>query len=377
MPTLQSIAPVLVRMKKVILVLSLIVAVFVACVKDDADPPAPTDPPGGGSPVVFDPAQVPYPQLSTYHFFEGALSDLAPSEGVLPYMVITPLFSDYAHKSRFVWMMPGSAASYDGDHRALAFEDGAVLIKNFYYDNVQPAGTRRIIETRMLYKKDGAWHFANYVWNDQQTDAYLDLDGSYTPVTWMDENNVLRAVNYRIPSGAECFTCHKIDNLASPIGPKPQNMKMDFAYADGTMDQLAKWEQTGYLAPGTPSTVNSTVRWDDANEDLTMRVRAYVDMNCAHCHAEGHHCDYRPMRFAWNETTDPVNLGVCVEPDEVLLPILTHIVARGNTEKSTLFYRIAATEESVRMPLLGRTLVHEEGVQLFEEWINSLTPPCN
>ncbi len=108
-----------------------------------------------------------------------------------------------------------------------------------------------------------------------------------------------------------------------------------------------------------------------------MRVRAYVDMNCAHCHAEGHHCDYRPMRFAWNETTDPVNLGVCVEPDEVLLPILTHIVARGNTEKSTLFYRIAATEESVRMPLLGRTLVHEEGVQLFEEWINSLTPPCN
>ena len=38
---------------------------------------------------------------------------------------------------------------------------------------------------------------------------------------------------------------------------------------------------------------------------------------------------------------------------------------------------VAASEESVRMPLLGRTLVHEEGVQLFEEWINSLTPPCN
>jgi hypothetical protein len=29
------------------------------------------------------------------------------------------------------------------------------------------------------------------------------------------------------------------------------------------------------------------------------------------------------------------------------------------------------------MPLLGRTLKHQEGVQLIEEWINSLTMNCN
>jgi hypothetical protein len=30
--------------------------------------------------------------------------------------------------------------------------------------------------------------------------------------------------------------------------------------------------------------------------------------------------------------------------------------------------------ESFRMPLLGRTEIHTEGVALIEQWINSLSP---
>jgi hypothetical protein len=29
------------------------------------------------------------------------------------------------------------------------------------------------------------------------------------------------------------------------------------------------------------------------------------------------------------------------------------------------------------MPLMGRTLIHQEAVDLMEEYINSLTPLCN
>ena len=133
----------------------------------------------------------------------------------------------------------------------------------------------------------------------------------------------------------------------------------------------------GYLANSLPVSINTTARWDDPAQSLTDRVRGYVDMNCAHCLANGKYCDYRPMRFAWSETDDLTNLGVCVAPADPLLPVHSHIVKPGNTEKSLLFYRISSVQDGVRMPLLGRTLVHEEGRQLIEQWINSLTITCN
>lgn len=361
-------------MRKVLLFLVLVMTVFLSCRKE-AD--GPVTPPPPGSAVVFDPAAVPYATLSEYNFFQGAMAEQQPVQGVLPYSVITPLFSDYAKKKRFIWMMPGVQASYVGDHELLDFPDGTVLIKTFYYDRVLPSDTRRIVETRLLFKLEGAWRFAEYVWNDAQTEAVLNMNGSYTAVEWINEEGLTKQVNYRIPSAGECLVCHKKDLEPMPIGPKPQNLKMAYPFVDGTMDQLSKWIQVGYLAPGVPSTIEATVRWDDVSVPLQERVRAYVDMNCAHCHAEGSHCDYRPMRFAWSETVDPVNLGVCVTPDEEVLPVLTHIVAAGNPDRSMMHHRLASTEEQVRMPLLGRTLVHEEGLALITAWIESLEPACN
>ena len=365
-------------MKKALLALLLIAFAVAACKKDDDDEPVVSDPDPVQpvSPVVFDLALVPYPVLTDYNFFQGDLSALSPVQGVLPYEVITPLFSDYAHKKRFVWMPAGSKASYVSDSTLLDFPDGAVLIKNFYYDHVQPEDVTRILETRLLFKRNGAWEFADYIWNAEQTEATLDLLGSYVPLTWLNDDGSQHSTTYRIPSAAECQTCHKRDNLPIPIGPKPQNLNKDLAYADGTMNQLAKWQEVGYLNSGLPANIETVVRWDDPSQSLNDRVRAYVDMNCAHCHANNRHCDYRPMRFAWNETVVPEMLGVCVAPDDPLLPQHSHIVKPMNLERSLLYYRISATDETERMPLLGRTIVHEEAQQLIADWINSLTQIC-
>lgn len=359
------------------LLLALFAGMVVACRKDTME--GPDGPPDGPAPsaVVFDPTEVPYATLSAYHFFQGPLADLEPVPGVLPYSVITPLFSDYAKKKRFVWMMPGVEASYVGDHDLLDMPDGTVLIKNFYYSGVQPGNTQRVVETRLLYRLNGSWRFAEYVWNEDQTEAFLDMNGSYTDIAFIDDQGLARQVEYRIPSEGECLVCHKKGDVPMPIGPKPQNLKMAYPFVDGTMDQLAKWQSMGYLAPGSPDVIDAVVRWDDPNVNLHDRVRAYVDMNCAHCHAEDSHCDYRPMRFAWNETIDPVNLGVCVEPEEEVIPALTHIVSSGNPGRSMMHYRLASTDESVRMPLLGRTVVHDEGLALITAWIESLENPCN
>jgi uncharacterized repeat protein (TIGR03806 family) len=355
-------------------ILILIVILF-SCKKDDKEEtiePTPTP----DTSVQFDLGQVPYPNLSDYQFFTGTLADLQPNSRVLPYDVITPLFSDYAHKKRFVWMPQGVSASYVSDGTLLNFPDGTVFIKNFYYDHVLPNHTTRILETRLMYKKDGNWKFADYTWNDAQTEATFSLDGSHVPVDWEDESGNTHNVNFRIPSEVECFTCHKTYDVATPIGPKPQNLNSTFTYSDGSMNQLARWVQEGYLEPGYPENIVTVPDWTDESQPLLERVRAYVDMNCAHCHKEGSHCSYRPLRFAYTETTTETNLGVCVLPQEVINSSLTHIISRGKPNRSVMFFRLNNTEEQFRMPLLGRTVIHEEAVQLFEAYINSLTPDC-
>jgi hypothetical protein len=41
-----------------------------------------------------------------------------------------------------------------------------------------------------------------------------------------------------------------------------------------------------------------------------------------------------------------------------------------------MVYRVASTAVDVRMPLLGRTVVHEEGLALIQQWIASIPEPC-
>ena len=328
------------------------------------------------SPVIVDLTQVPYANLSDYKFFEGEMKNQVPSIGVLPYKPLSELFTDYALKKRFVWMPEGVKASYTADGEVLNFPTGAVLIKSFYYNNVQPGNGTRIIETRLMIKKETGWIFAEYVWNDQQTEATLQMDGSFTAVSWIDTNGIAQNANYRIPSEVECLICHKTVTNPIPIGTKPQNLNSDYPFAEGTKNQLTKWIEEGYLDASIPSNIETVVDYKDTSKPLDLRARSYVDINCAHCHKSNSHCDYRSMRFAFNESSNPQNMGICVTPDENINSILTYIVAPTNTERSVMHYRMNTTSEEIRMPIVGRTMIHQEGVELIEQWINSLSP-CN
>lgn len=328
------------------------------------------------SPVIFDINLVPYHSLSDYNFFIGSIKEINPVYGVLPYDLISPLFSDYAQKKRFVWMPSGVSASYVNDYSILDFPIGTILIKNFYYENILPEGTTKILETRLQIKKEEGWVFANYKWNDEQTQAYYDLNGSYVSLDFM-VNDIQKSVNYVVPSGAQCLTCHKSDNdLAYPIGVKPQNLNRTMSYTNGTMNQLEKWKEMGYLTDNHPTSINSLVNYEDASKPLDLRVRSYLDVNCAHCHSDSRHCDYRPIRLAFHESADLANLGVCVVADEIFDQAITKIVMPRNPERSILAVRLNSVAQELRMPLLGRTIKHDEGIALIEQWINSLSDNC-
>ena len=343
------------------------------------------------SPVTVDLTQVPYPKLSDYKFFEGDIKEQIPSLNVIPYEPAASLFSDYAQKKRFVWMPQGTKATYASDIKVLELPVGAALIKTFYYDNVQnitPVGGTRIIETRVMIRKATGWIFAEYVWNAEQTEAYYDLAGSFTDVSWKDENDVIKSTSYRIPTAVQCIICHKNKEIIGtteidtyiPIGIKPQNLNFNYNYGTETKNQLTKWEEIGYLENNftLPLATNTVINYNDTSKPLESRVRSYLDSNCSHCHAIDRHCDYRPMRFPFSETGGTnglANMGVCVDTEDIsFAPALTKIINPGNINRSMLFYRINTTDEGYRMPLHGRSVIHEEGIAMFEQWINSLTP---
>jgi uncharacterized repeat protein (TIGR03806 family) len=340
------------------------------------------------SPVSVNLSTVPYPKLSDYHFFDGPLKNLSPSLDVLPYKPASSLFSDYAHKKRFIWMPKGVKATYNGDGNILELPVGAAIIKTFYYDNVQPSNSTKIIETRVMIRKSTGWIFANYIWNSEQTEAFLDLNGSYQDISWTDENGQTKNVNYRIPSEVQCITCHKTKQIINgneetiyvPIGIKPQNLNFNYTYSNETKNQLIKWMEVGFADNfNLPTPTNTAVNYEDSSQPIALRARSYLDINCAHCHTENKHCDYRPMRFAYSQTGGSLgntNMGVCVNTEDMqgFPSSLAKIVSPGNIYKSMLFYRINTTDETYRMPLHGRTLIHTEGVTLIEQWINSLSP---
>ena len=55
-------------------------------------------------------------------------------------------------------------------------------------------------------------------------------------------------------------------------------------------------------------------------------------------------------------------------------PALSKIITPGNINRSMLYFRLNTVDEAYRMPLHGRTVIHEEGVDMIEQWINTLQP---
>ena len=343
------------------------------------------------SPVVVDLKQVPYAKLSDYHFFEGDLKNQIPSLNVLPYEPASSLFTDYALKKRFVWMPKSTKATFIADDKVLDLPVGAVLIKTFYYNKIQPNNTTKILETRLMIKKSTGWIFADYIWNDDQTEARFDLTGSYVNLDFKDDENLSKSVTYRIPNESQCVVCHKNKKIIdgklvtsfNPIGIKPQNLNFSIYYKGANQNQLKKWVAQGYLENNflLPIQSKTTVNYKDVSKSLDARARSYVDINCAHCHQDERHCDYRPLRFAFNETggsDGTTKMGACVDTRDMqsFPSYLNKIITPGNIETSMLFYRINTVDDSYRMPLHGRTLIDTQGVTLMKDWINSLER-CN
>ncbi len=326
--------------------------------------------------VRLDIAAEPFEHFSSYQFFKGELHNLEPNEGVLPYDLNSPLFSDYAHKARFVWMPKGKNANYTKDG-ILDFPVGTALIKHFYYyhDERNMGKGKRLIESRLLVKRKDKWDALNYTWDAAQKEATLDVIGGLQNVEWLDENGKNREVAYMIPNKNQCKGCHAHQEKLQPIGPKVRNLNKEFDYVDGRKNQLEKWAIMGYLSDYEASKTHPKVaKWDDVDSgSLHERAMAYLDINCGHCHNPHGPANTSGLHLVYEQALDN-KLGI------YKTPVATgrgsggrdYSIVPGKAHESILTYRMESIEPAEMMPELGRRLVHEEGVALITKWIDDM-----
>jgi len=327
--------------------------------------------------VTVDINAAPFEKLSQYNFFKGSLKDLMPNDKVLPYDLITALFTDYAHKSRFVWMPEGTSAKYTKDE-ALDFPVGTVLIKNFFYENDENNKTKgkKIIETRLLVKRADKWDALDYVWNEAQTEAELNIVGDTKKIDYINLHGKFVHVDYSVPNKNQCKNCHNLNSVMVPIGPKVRYLNKDFTYTDGKKNQLDKWSEVGYLT-GYKKEENTNNKIADAFDEksgtLETRAKSYIEVNCAHCHRREGSANTTGLFLLLSEK-DPESWGLMKSPVAAGRASGDNLydIVPGKPDESILVYRMSENDPEIRMPELGRTIQHEEAVALIRQWITEM-----
>jgi uncharacterized repeat protein (TIGR03806 family) len=310
-------------------------------------------------------------KLSDYGFFKGPLTALHPNEGVLHYDISTALFTDYALKDRFIVLPKGTAMKYTSNG-PLDFPDSTIIVKNFAYTNINHE--KIMIETRLMFKdpEDKKWKMMNYLWNKEQTDAIKHIRGAKVPITLLDDKGNKMLTNYQVPNTNDCKRCHIKDDVLIPIGPKARNLNI--TVAGQKENQLKVWAAKGVLKDLPDTGVAELPNWTNVKSfNLNQRARAYLDVNCAHCHTKGGDA-YNTGLFLEYEQTDPARLGINKVPVSAGGGAggLDYDIIPGDAEHSILHYRMNSNEPGTAMPELARTITHKEGVQLIREWINSM-----
>jgi hypothetical protein len=301
----------------------------------------------------------------------GAFSDVTnvvPTDGLIPYSVNSPLWSDGALKER--WMaVPNDGAPYGPDEQIdfvptgeYHFPNGTVFVKEFdLVVNEQTQETKRL-ETRLLVRdENGAVYGVTYKWRDDNSDAdLLSPDGlnEEIPVVTATGETVIHTWSY--PSREQCLFCHN-PPASYVLGPKTHQLNGNFTYPSTgrTDNQLRTMNHLGMLNPALdeaeiPNLLHSVLITDET-QPIQTRMRSWIDSNCSQCHRPG---GYGPGYDARLYT-----------PLEEQNLIDTYVLFRDIP--GSLLYQRDDALDATKMPPVAKNLVHEAAMTVLRQWIAS------
>ena len=201
----------------------------------------------------------------------------------------------------------------------------------------------------ILIKENGIWNAATYVWNPEQNDAILTENGLETHVTWLDANGISRSTQNLVPTSNECITCHQSNGTLTPLGPTLRNLNRMVDVNGIQNNQILQLQIKGLMTDFPVDQVPSIVDYKNALHPLEDRARAYLAMNCAHCHNPNAWEASAEIDFDFRYETPLNQTGLLFEQEDIIDAVL---------------------EEE--MPFIGTSIIDSEGIDLLVEYIESL-----
>jgi uncharacterized repeat protein (TIGR03806 family) len=287
-------------------------------------------------------------KLSAYGLFDGSMSKLEPVKEVEIMEISSSLFTDYALKQRLIKIPKGKQVQINGSDLPI-FPDGTIIAKTFYYHKIG-SKENNLVETRLLILKNSHWNAATYRWNMQQNDALLIKSAAQVPISFTDPKGKIRNISYQIPAQKECGSCHRSNNELIPIGPKIRNLNVKVIREGIQQNQLDYFIKKKIFRKVSSASVAKLPNYSNVSTSIEERARAYLDINCAHCH--------NPTGMAARQT---LNLDFSVPLNQTGI----------NFNHENIVMRMVTMGE-YHMPKLGTTILDDEGVALIRAYIKQL-----
>lgn len=299
----------------------------------------------------------PPPQLSDTGAFAN-ISTLTPAPGVMPYSVNHPGWNGGAATRRWFAMAGKEKIGFDASLN-WNFPTGTVWIQQ-----LDDAGKR--LETRFLVKTETAVYGITYRWRANQTDADL-VPEQGIPAGPLDHGR-------STPGRAECLMCHTAIagytlgmNTWQLNGPSP---------ADATANQIKALLDGGQLAanPADLTNLPSFAALGDTTRSLEDRSRAYLAVNCSHCHQQdGIASSPWTTRASFpTSKTRLINGGLNTNFGDRA----NKVIAPNDPAHSMILKRLKG-DGVPRMPMGSTGPLDQAGIDLITEWINAGAPSSN
>ncbi len=301
------------------------------------------------------------------------LENAKPAEGVIPYRIHAQPWEDGTTARRYV-ALPGDSqlSTYKKTDVQIGliagefqFPTDGVLAKTIYLEmEAGKPASQRAVETQVLHYDVDTWKAYNYIWNDEQTEAVLAPDVSSDRTFIIRDAQApggTRQQTWHHASRTECILCHTT-RAASIHGFRlPQLQASD----------LQVISKSTLLAEPLPEKIAAYPVVHDSAAALDQRARAYLHINCAHCHRRGgggsasFDVQYEIPLDKTRLFTRPTQGTFGMHGAQVIAP--------GDPYRSVLYYRMAKLGHG-RMPQFGSQVADAQGLKLIHDWIASLPP---
>ena len=191
------------------------------------------------------------------------------------------LWSDGANKTRWIYLPEKTKIDTSNADRWI-FPVGTQIFKEFRQISTI-TNIEMKVETRHLQKiKSGSgidsWLLSTYLWNKQQTEAYLSAGA----------NNVLNS-EHDIPSQQNCIDCHKgnTDIVLGFEALQLSDKQGEHAFGHGPQREMNEWTLKSLLSE------NRLTHPMDMpilpGVEIEQKVLGYLHANCGNCHNEQGH----------------------------------------------------------------------------------------